>query len=83
LPDAEKTAVAQSTIIETIRTLLARRGGGDVEITSESRMTADLELDSLELAELSATLEDELGRDPYSEGIVPNTVAELIAFYDD
>jgi acyl carrier protein len=41
----------------------------------------DLHFDSLEVAELSATLEDDLGRDPYSEGLVPRTVAEVVAFY--
>lgn len=80
MPDAEKTA--ESTILDTIHMLLERRGAAGVEITPESKLTADLELDSLELAELSAVLEDELGRDPYSEGIVPETVGELVAFYD-
>ncbi len=82
LPDAETTADAQSTIIDTIRELLERRGADTSGITLTSKLTADLELDSLELAELSAVLEDDLGRDPYSEGIVPETVAELVAFYD-
>ena len=39
-------------------------------------------MDSLELAELSAVLEDDLGHDPYSQGIVPQTVAELLAYYN-
>lgn len=39
-------------------------------------------LDSLETAELSAVLEDEFGTDPYSEGQMPQTLAEIIAFYD-
>lgn len=38
-------------------------------------------LDSMDTAELSAILEDELGTDPYSEGQVPQTAAEIIAFY--
>jgi acyl carrier protein len=41
-----------------------------------------LGLDSLETAELSALLEDELGTDPFSSGVMPQTVGELIAFYD-
>lgn len=80
MPDAETTTDAQSTIIGTITELLDRRGAVR-DITPSSKLTADLELDSLELAELSAVLEDELGRDPYSEGIVPETVGELVAFY--
>ncbi len=81
MSDAEMTASAETTIVTTIQELLDRRDAGDRPITPASKLTADLELDSLELAELSAVLEDELGRDPYSEGIVPETVGELIAFY--
>lgn len=39
------------------------------------------ELDSLETAELSATLEDVLGSDPYSAGEMPQTLGEIQAFY--
>ena len=82
MENAEKIADAQALIVDTIRELLERRGAAAIAIVPESKLTADLDLDSLELAELSAVLEDELGRDPYSEGIVPETVAELVAFYD-
>lgn len=74
-------ADAETFIVETIRGLIERRGVEPPEITAASVMTSDLDLDSLELAELSAALEDELGRDPYSEGTIPNTVGELTAFY--
>ncbi len=74
-------ADAERFIVETIRGLIETRGAVPPEITPASQIAADLDLDSLELAELSAALEDELGRDPYSEGIVPNTVGELAAFY--
>jgi acyl carrier protein len=69
------------TVIRAIRSLLERRGDVDVDIRPDSALQDDLGLDSLELAELSAHLEDELGRDPYSEGIVPRTVEEVLAFY--
>ncbi len=81
MPDAEKTAEAESLVIDTVNTLLERRGAVGIEVKPESRLTADLDLDSLELAELSAVLEDELGRDPFSEGILPETIAELVGFY--
>ncbi|MEA2346971.1 MAG: acyl carrier protein [Thermoleophilaceae bacterium] len=74
-------ADAEQFIVKTIRTLIKRRGGEVPEISSASVISADLDLDSLELAELSSALEDEFDRDPYSEGIVPNTVGELTAFY--
>jgi acyl carrier protein len=69
-------------ILATIETLLARRGAGGLAVTPESKLAADLGMDSLELAELSAVLEDELGHDPYSEGIIPATVSELVGYYE-
>jgi acyl carrier protein len=52
-----------------------------IDIEPDSRLDQDLELDSLELAELSSALEEELGSDPYTEGVIPETVGELLAFY--
>lgn len=72
---------ARTVITTVLKELIAHRGTGEREITGASALTADLDLDSLELAELSSELEDRLGRDPYSEGIVPVTVNELAAFY--
>lgn len=79
--DAEKTADAEAVVHKAIDVLLTRRGATGLEVTAEARLTEDLGMDSLELAELSAALEDELGHDPYSEGIVPVTVGELVAYY--
>jgi acyl carrier protein len=39
-------------------------------------------LDSLEIGELGAILEDEFGSDPFQAGLVPETVGEIVAFYD-
>lgn len=80
--DAETTVGSEKIIRETLETLLSRRGAVGTTIGPNSRLTADLGMDSLELAELSATLEDELGRDPYSEGVIPETVAELVGWYE-
>lgn len=82
MPDAETTANPEAIIRETIQTLLLRRGAAALQIKPESKLTADLGLDSLELAELSAVLEDEIGHDPYSDGIVPETVGELVGYYE-
>jgi acyl carrier protein len=76
VPDAE------TTITDAIRVLLARRHQDHVDVTLASDLYDDLELDSLEIAEFSAVLEDDLGRDPYSEGIVPRTVGDVLAFYE-
>ena len=68
-------------VVESIEMLLARQGPAPPRVTLDARLQEDLELDSLELAELSVLLEDNLGRDPYTEGIVPSTVGEIVAFY--
>lgn len=72
---------AEPTIRAVIEMLLKRRGVTDAQIAPESKLNGDLGLDSLELAELSAELEDRLGSDPYTEGLVPETVGELAGFY--
>lgn len=75
-------ADAEKAVLKAVRGLLKRRKERDVEVGVDSELYDDLKLDSLEVAELSATLEDDLGRDPYSEGLVPRTVAEVIDFYE-
>jgi acyl carrier protein len=72
---------ANQVVTDAIQALLTRRGTPGLEITASATLSGDLDLDSLELAELSAELEDNLGRDPYSEGIVPETVGELVGYY--
>jgi acyl carrier protein len=44
-------------------------------------MIDDLEMDSLEIAELSAVLEEEYGEDPYTAGTLARTPREVLAFY--
>lgn len=82
MPDTENTVDAETTIRERIQPLLERGGRGDLTVRPNSKLAAELGLDSLELAELSAVLEDDLGRDPFSEGIIPDTVGDLIDFYN-
>ena len=72
---------AQETVLEALRTLLRRRDDGHIAVGLESDIFDDLGLDSLEVAEFSAMLEDDLGTDPYSAGIVPRTAAEVVSFY--
>jgi acyl carrier protein len=75
-------ADTQNTVVNAIRGLLSRRKDNKVDVDLNADLYEDLELDSLEVAELSATLEDELGSDPYSEGVVPRTAGEVVEFYD-
>jgi hypothetical protein len=40
-------------------------------------------LDSLEAAELSALLEDEVGSDPFTSSEMPQTLRDIIGFYNE
>lgn len=73
----------QDSIVALIQSLLERSDKGDVAVTLDSTLHGEdgLGLDSLETAELSALLEDEYGTDPFGAGLMPETVAEIVAFY--
>lgn len=72
----------QVKVITIISSLLERADKPAVDVTPESQIHGDgLGLDSLESAELSALLEDEFGTDPFSAGLMPETVGEIVAFY--
>jgi acyl carrier protein len=69
-------------VIATVRSFL-RLHKKDEEAALDTPLFADgLGLDSLQTAELSAVLEDVLGTDPFSEGEMPQTLAEIVAFYE-
>ena len=40
-----------------------------------------LGLDSLDTAEFSVLLEKDFGHDPYSNGIFPRTIGDVVAYY--
>jgi acyl carrier protein len=67
-----------------ISELLERAGKSQAPLTDDLGLYGDgLELDSLESAELSAMLEDELGSDPFSAGgTMPETVGDILKFYE-
>jgi acyl carrier protein len=68
---------------QSIRKFLVR-ANKDAEAADATPLFADgLGLDSLETAELSALLEDDLGTDPFSVGELPQTIAEILDFYED
>lgn len=79
--ESQQAQAPEAFVVDAIRTLLGRRHNV-APVTVDARLQEDLELDSLELAELSAMLEDQFGRDPYSHGVVPSTVGEIVAFYE-
>jgi acyl carrier protein len=73
---------SQAEIEQTIRTFLERANKLPGELTPGTSLYAEgIGLDSLETAELSATLEDEHGTDPFSSGPMPQTVGDILAFY--
>lgn len=81
-PAPRQAVTVETRVIETIQNLLAR-SGRSVPVTAATRLYADgLGLDSLGAAELSTMLEMAFGRDPYSEGLIPRSVAEIVRYYD-
>lgn len=73
----------RNQILEILRTLLERHRLAVPELSSDLSLYAGgLGLDSMQAAELSAMLEDRLGDDPYTAGMVPETVGDLLAYYE-
>lgn len=79
----EKMPDAENVVVGALRSMLKRRKFSGKAVTVDAELYGDLGLDSLEVAELSAVLEDELGSDPYTEGMSPRTVGEVIDFYGE
>ena len=75
-------STSPADVEKTVVDFLSRAGKLGEDFTSSTPLYADgVGLDSLETAELSAMLEDELGSDPYSTGEMPQTLDEIQAFY--
>ncbi len=67
---------------QTVRSFL-QRVGKDVDFDESTPLYADgIGLDSLETAELSAVLEDAHGTDPFQSDTMPQTVGDILRFYD-
>jgi acyl carrier protein len=72
----------QASVIRIVSSLLERANKAHGDVTLDSALHGDgLGLDSLESAELSADLETEFGSDPFSAGLMPETVGEIAEFY--
>ncbi len=67
---------------QTITSFLRRSKKTESVDLSTSLYSDGVGLDSLETAELSALLEDEMGSDPFSEGATPQTVGDIVSYYD-
>jgi len=70
-------------VVSTIRGFLRRQKKSESVELDTSLFREGIGLDSLQTAELSVILEDELGRDPFSAGEMPQTVGEIVQFYDE
>ena len=74
----------ETEIIQFIKTILENQALPQTEVELSSELYDDgIGLDSLCVAELSAMLEKAYGRDPYSSGVIPNTVQDVVAFYGE
>ena len=80
----KKTHVSKADeIIEIIRTIRKHQGFADEVISLESQLYDDgIGLDSLCVAELSAMLEKAYGTDPYTSKVLPQTVNDIVEFYE-
>lgn len=71
----------RATAEQTLKSFLVRANKGPEVADTDGLFGDGIGLDSLETAELSALLEDDLGSDPFSEGLLPQTVGELLGYY--
>lgn len=74
----------QGRVWAIISEFLARINKARDELDYDTQLYGHgLGLDSLEAAELSATLEDELGSDPWSaDEEPPETIGDIVTFYE-
>lgn len=69
-------------VIKILGTILSRKGINSRLDSGEASLYEDgAGLDSLDAAELSARLEQAFGRDPFSVGVFPRTLGELVNYF--
>ena len=69
---------------QTVRAFVARVKPEAPELELDTPLYADgVGLDSLEAAELSALLEDEVGSDPFTSDVMPQTLRDILGFYGE
>ena len=70
-------------IMDLVQKFVVQCGKDASGLAPDTNLYADgLGLESLDAAELSARLESRYGSDPYSEGDFPQTVGEIVRFYE-
>ncbi len=69
-------------IVAVVNKILSDSGRPTCQPTDQDTLTSDLGLDSLDLAVLVVTLEQQLGVDPFRDGSAPvHTLGDLIDVY--
>lgn len=68
-------------VLETFRSFLGRVDKSADFDRDTSLYAEGLGLDSLEIAELAAVLEDEYDTDPFTADAMPATVGDIVDFY--
>ena len=72
-----------SAVEQVLNDFLTRVDKMPESLTPDLNLYADgIGLDSLDAAELSAVLEDELGTSPFDGDELPETVGDIVSFYD-
>ena len=73
----------EAKIVTAIERILEHQGIDEVEVAATSLLYDEgLDLDSMCVAELSAVLEKIFGTDPYTSGENPQSVQDLVDFYE-
>lgn len=73
----------QAEVMAVIRKFLASRQLDSPDLGPSTELYHEgLGLESLDAAELSALLEENFGTDPYSQGELPETIGDIVRFYE-
>lgn len=76
-------SISPTDIEQSVITFLTRANKMRDDFTADMSLYAGgVGLDSLETAELSAVLEDDFAVDPFATADMPQTLTDILAFYD-
>lgn len=83
IPPAESSdQTIRETLCSIINKVRTDSGREQMELLDEHQLTGEIELDSLDLAQLVVAIEKELGVDPFRDGsATARTLGELVAVY--
>ena len=80
MPDSNEI---RTTICGVIKKVRSDSGRDSIELEDSYALTGEIELDSLDLAQLVVAIEKDLGVDPFRDGTATaRTLGELIVVYE-